>query len=98
MTGEALARTLPRALLILRVTLGLFLLQWGVEKFLVPQNTVLIWGYFYGLDVPQVSSYLFGVAEIAIAICLFLGLYRTISYGSALALHAVSVEIGGAHV
>lgn len=93
MTGEALARTLPRALLILRVTLGLFLLQWGVEKFLVPQNTVLIWGYFYGLNVPQVASYFFGVAEIAIAICLFLGLYRTISYGAALALHAVSVVV-----
>src|SRR3546814_18675707 len=93
MTGEALARTLPRALLILRVTLGLFLLQWGVEKFLVPQNTVLIWGYFYGLNVPPVASCFFGVAEIAIAICLFLGLYRTISYGAALALPAVRVVV-----
>jgi uncharacterized membrane protein YphA (DoxX/SURF4 family) len=93
MNDETLAPALTRALLILRVTLGLFLLQWGIEKFVVPQNTVLIWGYFYGLDVPQVLSYLFGTVEIAIAICLFLGLYRTVSYGAALALHAVSVLV-----
>ena len=30
---EALARALARALLVLRITHGLFLLQWGVEKF-----------------------------------------------------------------
>lgn len=93
MTDEALTRALPRALLILRITLGLFLLQWGAEKFLVPQNTVIIWGYFYGLNVPQALAYLFGVIEIVIALCLFLGLYRTIAYGAALALHAISVLV-----
>ena len=43
MSDETLIRTLPRALLVLRVTLGLFLLQWGLEKFIVPENTVGIW-------------------------------------------------------
>jgi putative oxidoreductase len=93
MTDNALARALRRALLALRLTLGLFLLQWGVEKFVVPQNTVAIWGYFYGLDVPQALGYLFGAAEVAIAACLFLGLFRTAAYGAALALHAVSVAV-----
>ena len=73
MPDEALTQALSRALLVLRITLGLFLLQWGVEKFVVPQNTVAIWGYFYGLNVPQALAYLFGAAEIAIAACLFLG-------------------------
>ena len=90
---EDLAAALTRALLVLRVTLGLFLLQWGVEKFVVPQNTVAIWGYFYGLDVPQAVGYVFGAAEIALALCLFLGLFRTAAYGAALALHAVSVLV-----
>jgi hypothetical protein len=67
MTDDALAPTLSRALLVLRITLGLFLLQWGVEKFVVPANTVGIWQYFYGLTVPQALGYLFGIAEIAIA-------------------------------
>lgn len=93
MNEEALKPALCRALLVLRITLGLFLLQWGVEKFVVPGNTVDIWGYFYGLDVPQILAYGFGIVEIAIAGCLFLGLFRTVAYGAALALHAVTVLV-----
>jgi putative oxidoreductase len=93
MNDEALARALPRALLVLRMTLGIFLLQWGIEKFVVPSNTVAIWGYFYGLSVPQIMAYVFGVAEIAIAACLILGIYRTPAYGAAMILHAASVIV-----
>jgi putative oxidoreductase len=89
----ALASALPRALLALRITLGLFLLQWGVEKFVVPENTTAIWGYFYGLNVPAAIGYLFGAIEIAIAACLFLGVLRTVAYGAALALHAATVLV-----
>ncbi len=78
---------------MLRITLALFLLQWALEKFVVPQNTVAIWGYFYGLKVPQALGYLFGLVEIAIAGCLLLGVYRTVTYGAAMALHAVSVIV-----
>jgi uncharacterized membrane protein YphA (DoxX/SURF4 family) len=92
-TDEKLPRALTSALLVLRITLGLFLLQWGVEKFVVPENTVAIWGYFYGISVSQGVGYVFGIAEIAIAACLFLGLYRTVSYGAALALHTVTVLV-----
>lgn len=93
MQNETLTQALPRALLILRITLGLFLLQWGVEKFVVPQYTVGIWSHFYGLNVPAALGYVFGVVEIAIAACLFLGLFRTIAYAAAMALHAVSVAV-----
>ena len=93
MKDEALTQAVSRALLVLRITLGLFLLQWGVEKFVVPQNTVAIWDYFYSLNVSQTLGYVFGAVEIAIAGCLFLGLFRTAAYGAALALHAVSVLV-----
>ncbi len=93
MNDEALRLAAQRALLVLRLTLGIFLLQWGVEKFIVPSNTVAIWGYFYGLTVPQAASYAFGVAEIAIAACMILGVYRTISYGAGMLLHAVTVVV-----
>jgi uncharacterized membrane protein YphA (DoxX/SURF4 family) len=93
MTDKARMQALSHALLVLRLTLGLFLLQWGVEKFVVPQSTVAIWGYFYGLNVPQALGYVFGAIEIAIAGCLFLGVLRTAAYGAALALHAVSVLV-----
>jgi putative oxidoreductase len=84
---------LRRALLILRITLGIFLLQWGVEKFVVPGNTPAIWGYFYGLSVPQVMAYVFGAGEIAIAIGMILGVFRTWIYGAAVLLHALSVIV-----
>jgi len=93
MMDNSLAQTLRAALLVLRITSGLFLLQWGVEKFVVPQNTVAIWSYFYGLNVPQTLGYVFGAVEIVIAGCLFLGLYRTAAYGAALALHAVTMLV-----
>jgi uncharacterized membrane protein YphA (DoxX/SURF4 family) len=90
--NQASSRIVP-ALLALRITLGVFLLQWGLEKFVVPQNTPAIWNYFYGLNMPQAAAYVFGVVEIALALCLFLGLYRTIAYAAALGLHAVSVVV-----
>ena len=93
MDERRLTRALPRALLVLRITLGLFLLQWGVEKFVVPENTVAIWGYFYGLEVSRTLGYLFGAIEIVIAACLFLGVVRTVTYGAAAVLHAISVIV-----
>jgi uncharacterized membrane protein YphA (DoxX/SURF4 family) len=93
MPDEALAKILPRALLILRVTLGIFLLQWGVEKFVVPASAEGIWQYFYGMNLPRIAAYLAGAVEIAIALCLFLGLFRTLAYGAATLLHAVTVII-----
>jgi len=93
MADEALSKALFRALLALRITLGLFLLQWGVEKFVVPQANVFIWEHFYGGNVSQALGYAFGAAEIAIALCMILGLFRTIIYGAALFLHAVTVLV-----
>jgi putative oxidoreductase len=98
MKDEVLSQALRPALLVLRISLGVFLLQWGIEKFIVPQNTVAIWSYFYGLNIPQALSYLFGAVEIAIAACLFLGAFRTVTYGAALALHAVSVLVSWRHL
>ncbi len=93
MNDEALGRALPRALLVLRVTLGLFLLQWGVEKFVVPQSAAAVWNHFYDVNISPTLGYLFGATEIAIAACIFLGVFRTVAYGAALALHAVSVLV-----
>ena len=87
------SKALFRALLALRITLGLFLLQWGVEKFVVPQANVLVWSYFYGMDVSETLGYVFGALEIAIALCIILGQFRTITYGAALLLHAVTVAV-----
>ena len=93
MADDALSKALFQALLVLRITLGLFLLQWGVEKFVVPQSNLFIWSHFYGMDVSQTLGYAFGAAEIAIALCMILGLFRTVVYGAALFLHTVTVLV-----
>jgi putative oxidoreductase len=93
MPNDALSKALFRALLALRITLGLFLLQWGVEKFIVPQSNIFIWSHFYGMEVSQTLGYIFGAAEIAIALCMILGQFRTVIYGAALFLHAVTVLV-----
>ena len=90
---DRLSKALFRAQLALRITLGLFLLQWGVEKFVVPQANVLVWNYFYGINISQTPGYIFGALEIAIALCIILGQFRTIAYGAALFLHAVTVVV-----
>ena len=93
MRSEALAQSLVRALAILRVTLGIFLLQWGIEKFVVPGNTPAIWGHFYGVNVPLGTAYLLGAAEIAVAVCILLGVFRTVAYGAGLGLHTLTVLV-----
>jgi uncharacterized membrane protein YphA (DoxX/SURF4 family) len=81
------------ALLILRITLGIFLLQWGIEKFMVPDNTPAIWGHFYGMSVPGSAATIFGAVEVALALCFFLGTFQTPAYLAAAILHAVSVAV-----
>jgi putative oxidoreductase len=93
MKDEALRQALSYALLALRLTLGLFLLQWGVEKFVMPQSTSAVWDHYYGFDISKIVGYLFGAIEVAIAGCFFLGGFRTVAYGAALALHTVSVLV-----
>ncbi len=93
MPDEALSKALFRAQLALRITLGLFLLQWGVEKFVAPQSNIFIWSHFYGIDLSQTLGYVFGAAEIVLAICMIAGLFRTIVYGAALILHTVTVLV-----
>lgn len=93
MSDADLARALPRALLALRITLALFFLQWGVEKFVVPENTPAIWGHFYGVAIPAALGFVFGVAEIALAIGLLVGRFLTAVVGAALVFHGVSVLV-----
>ncbi len=92
-SDPVLRRALTQALLALRITLAVFLLQWGVEKFVVPESTSAIWSHFYGLALPPIGGYLFGLIEIALAVCILLGLFRTVAYGAGVALHLVTVLV-----
>lgn len=79
------------ALAVLRVSLGVFLLLWGVEKFVIPDVTVRIWSGFYGVGLAAALVPFVGALESALALAITVGLWRRVSYGLGLLLHAVSV-------
>ena len=84
-------RRIALALLILRLSLGLFLLLWGLEKLIIPERTVGIYDHFYGFPMTTTVAPLLGIAQIALALALLAGLWRRWSYGIATLIHAYSV-------
>ncbi len=48
---------------------------------------------FYGLSLPTGASYALGIAELALALALLLGAFRTLSYGLSLIVHTVTVVV-----
>ncbi len=80
-------------LLALRIGLAYFLGVWGITKFLVPQQTVAIWGYFYDIDIAKALPYLFGAGEVAVALGILLGLLRPATYLAGFLIHAVTVVV-----
>lgn len=79
------------ALLILRVTLGVFLLVWGLEKFILPERTVGIFKKFYGFEIAVDITPFLGAAECALAIALIVGAWRAWSYGISALVHGFGV-------
>jgi uncharacterized membrane protein YphA (DoxX/SURF4 family) len=72
-------KRIPAALLILRFFLAIFLLQWSVEKLILPDSAGRIARSFYGLTLAAPASYAVGVAELILSLALLFGFYRTIS-------------------
>lgn len=86
-------KRIPAALLILRFFLALFLLQWSIEKLILPDAAARIARGFYGVTLPVKASYALGVAELIVSLALLLGFYRPISYGLSLLIHTVTVIV-----
>jgi putative oxidoreductase len=88
-----LDKRVPLALLILRVFLAIFLLQWSIEKLIMPNAAASIARNFYGVTLPVSGSYALGVAELILSLALLFGVYRAISYGLSLLVHTVTVLV-----
>ena len=84
-------RRVAIALLILRLSLGVFLLLWGLEKIIIPDRTVGIYDKFYGIPIDVAIAPILGALQIALSIALLIGFQRCWSYGFATLLHAYSV-------
>ena len=76
--------SIPRvawALLVMRITCGLFFLQWGVEKFVATEMSVGILDRWYGVTfAPVLVTWLIGTFEIVLAIALIFGAFPRLTY------------------
>lgn len=86
-------RQIGTGLLILRLTLGLFLLQWALEKFIVPTATVRIAQAFYNVALPTGAPILLGGLEALLSLALLVGLWRDLTYAAAVVVHTVTTVV-----
>lgn len=80
-------------LLVLRFFLGIFLLQWSIEKLVLPSSAIRISQSFYGVALPESMPYILGGAEVVLSTALLFGAFRTVSYSLALAIHTITVIV-----
>lgn len=78
------------AVLIMRLTLGIFLLQWSLGKIVVPSSTVRIASHFYGIALPESAPAFMGSAELALSVALLAGFARRPFCALAIVVHATS--------
>lgn len=74
----------------MRVSLGFFLLLWGVDKLMASDSTVKIFEVFYKLPIDAGIAYGVGVVEILLAVAIMVGLWKRWSYGIGMILHGIS--------
>ena len=86
-------RRIPVALFILRFFLAIFLLQWSIEKLILPDAAARIALGFYGLKLAATASYALGIAELILSVALLFGIYCTLSYGLSLLVHTITVIV-----
>lgn len=83
-------RTIANSLFLLRLVLGLFLLQWTIEKFVKPEVTARIFETFYFIDIGPEYAWVFGVPQLIIVLAFLAGFLPTVSYGLCFAMHLIS--------
>lgn len=85
-----LDRRLPISLLMLRLSIGWFLMQWAIEKFVKPDVTAKIFSAFYKLPLDLEFAPIVGGLQILLVLAFLTGLMKPLSYGLIAAMHSVS--------
>lgn len=75
---------------ILRISMGVFLALWGVDKLVAASGAQRIFDGFYKMPLGVGAVQLAGVAEVALGLLLAIGLFRAPVAWIALALNTVS--------
>lgn len=86
---NAISRS-PWTLPILRVSMGVFLAMWGLDKWFATEGSMGIFSHFYGLDVGTLVVRTAGTLEIALGIALAVGLFPLVTAWIQLVVNAIS--------
>lgn len=84
-------RSTGYALLALRVTIGVFVLVWAVDKLVQPGTAQQILSVFYGIEAPKSAAYALGIAQIVLGLAFLAGLAKTFTYGAVLVMHLATI-------
>jgi uncharacterized membrane protein YphA (DoxX/SURF4 family) len=75
---------------ILRIGMGLFLVDWGLDKLIATEGSIGIFSHFYGLEVEGAAIRLAGVAEILLGLALAVGVLPRVTAWIQLVVNAIS--------
>ena len=79
------------ALLILRVGLAYFIFLWAAHKLITPGQYQRLARHFDQVDLSLFQIYAVGGLQIALCLCVALGIFRYFSYGGLAVMHLFTV-------
>lgn len=88
--SQQLKTKLSISLFLLRATIFTVFLFWGLDKILVPEHAVKVMQGFYGLSVSTSAMVTLGFLQVLFLLAFLLGVWKKVTYGAILALHAAS--------
>jgi len=82
--------TLPKALLIIRLSIAFFLLHWVIDKIADPDHTAVVFKNFYFVnELPKNLSYMLGGLFALLLIAFTIGYKKRLSYGLVTLVHGL---------
>lgn len=89
----------PNALLFLRISIGLLLLAWGLDKIVNPAHGLAVSdGFYFGLMSFSALMPVFGIIEIAVGAAVIAGFMRKYAYPAALLFTGVTMLAVWKHI
>ena len=80
------------SLLLLRISLGLLMVLWGIDKLVNTKHGLLVSAHFYlDLFTSPLLLKVFGVAQILLGVAVLLGIARRVAYPVLLVITAVTL-------
>jgi putative oxidoreductase len=97
--GDPMQSSPALALLLTRLGFGAFLLVWGLNKIVNPAHTQAIFDNFYGIGgLSAPLAVVLGLLQVGLSLMIIAGLYRTLSYGLGVVIHAASTIATAPHL